>query len=87
MGRLDGEQPCRKGPVCCGGPHAAYASERAVAAKDNHIVGCISKCGRGTAGRESDCSPLFGTCETIKAVRGLDHMIIKEKQRGGFVQP
>lgn len=22
LGRLDGEQPYRKGPECCGGPHA-----------------------------------------------------------------
>ena len=49
--------------------------------QDNLIVGCISKCSWGTAGRGSDSSPLFGTCETSKVVRGLEHVIFKEKQR------
>lgn len=43
MGRLNGEQPCRKGPVCCGGPGAEYKSKCTVAVKDNQVVGCISK--------------------------------------------
>lgn len=38
--------------------YAEYESESAVAVKDNHVVGCVSKRSWGTAGQGSDSSPV-----------------------------